>query len=511
MNITLLRKSLPTVEAQWLVVGVFESQSEPPPGLDGTAVGAMVSRLRAEKEVTGSLGELVPLFEPPGLAARALLLVGLGPRGRFDSGPAFAAGFTAAKRLAGKARETVALALPEIGQTGSIASALIEASIVGTQNSGLRKTEPNRHLFGTLSLVVEPELGEDIIDELESGLRRGEIVGEAINLARQLANTPPSAKPPARLADRIASIAGEAGIAVETWDPARIRNERFGGLLGVAAGSDEPPSFLTLDYQRGGSAPRLALVGKGVTFDSGGLCLKTPSSMEDMKSDMSGAAIVAATMQAVARLALPVNVTGYLALTENMTGGKAMKLGDVLTLRSGKTVEVMNTDAEGRLILADALCYAAESAPHRLLDLATLTGACMTALGTKVAGLFSNDDSFCEDFLLACRVTGERAWRMPLDEDYLEGLKSHVADLKNIGGKWGGAITAAKFLEQFVKDIPWIHLDIAGPSWNDSDSAARDVGATGCFVRSLVRLLERAGAQSEPAEPPGDARATRSQ
>jgi leucyl aminopeptidase len=213
--------------------------------------------------------------------------------------------------------------------------------------------------------------------------------------------------------------------------------------------------------------------------------------MEDMKADMTGAAVVAATMQAVARLNLSVNIAGYLALTENMTGGHAMKLGDVLTIRNGKTVEVLNTDAEGRLILADALSFAVEKKPGRLIDLATLTGACMVALGTKVAGLFSNNDVFCGEFLDVTRQTGERAWRMPLDDDFKEGLKSQVADLKNIGGKWGGSVTAAKFLEQFVGTTPWVHLDIAGPSWVDSDGPTRDAGATGCFVRSLVRFIER--------------------
>jgi leucyl aminopeptidase len=195
-------------------------------------------------------------------------------------------------------------------------------------------------------------------------------------------------------------------------------------------------------------------------------------------------------MHAAARLDLPVNLSAYLALTENMTGGRAMKLGDVLTIRNGKTVEVLNTDAEGRLILADALSYAVEQGPTRLLDLATLTGACMVALGTKVAGLFSNDDTFAAEVLAACARTGERAWRMPLDDDYDELLKSTVADMKNVGGKWGGAVTAAKFLQRFVAKTPWVHLDIAGPSWAESDSSSRDAGGTGCFVRTLVALLE---------------------
>jgi leucyl aminopeptidase len=245
-----------------------------------------------------------------------------------------------------------------------------------------------------------------------------------------------------------------------------------------------------LEYRGGGATPPVALVGKGVTFDSGGLSLKPSASMEDMKSDMTGAAVVAASIRAAALLGLPVNVTGYLAFCENMTGGEALKLGDVLTIRNGKTVEVLNTDAEGRLILADALSFAAERRPSRILDLATLTGACIVALGQKVAGLLGNDDDLCDHVLDACRVTGERAWRLPLDDDYKESLKSNVADLKNVGGKWGGAITAAKFLEQFVADHRWAHLDIAGPSWNESDSATKDAGATGCFVRTLVKYLE---------------------
>jgi leucyl aminopeptidase len=498
MNITLLRQPITSVQAQWLVQGIFENETEPPRGLEDTALGTTIERLRSEKELTGTIGELAPLYHSPGLAAGAVLLVGLGPRGRFDAGAAFSAGCTSAKRLAGTGRDCVAVVLPSAGDPNSVASAWIEGAIIGTQSSGLRKTESNRHPFGTLALIVQPEQAEESVLALEHSLRRGAIVGHAVNLARELANTPPSDKSPTKLANRIRLVASDAGVSVEVWDKERIDHERFGGLIGVAAGSDEPPCFLILDYRLGGNSPTLALVGKGVTFDSGGLCLKPGASMEDMKADMTGAAVVVATMQAIARLAVPVNVTGYLALSENMTGGKAMKLGDVLTIRNGKTVEVLNTDAEGRLILADALSFAVERRPDRLLDLATLTGACVTALGTKVAGLFSNDDAFCQDFLSACYQTGERAWRLPLDEDYKEALKSHVADLKNIGGKWGGAVTAAKFLEQFVGSTPWIHLDIAGPSWCDSDSAAQDVGATGCFVRTLVRLLEQTAASTLP-------------
>ena len=386
--------------------------------------------------------------------------------------------------------------LPRAEEAQDVASALIEGAIVGTRGPGLRKTEPNRHAFGSLSLIVGPSQTEDQVRAFERTLVRAEVVGHAINLARDLVNTPAGGE-----------VAGQDSPSGSAWSPMTPGSPSMSGMKPGSARSGSAGCsawrrartsllrFVILDYQHGGDSPTLALVGKGVTFDSGGLSLKPSASMEDMKSDMTGAAVVLATIQAVARLGLPVNLTGYLALTENMTGGRAMKLGDVLTMRNGKTVEVLNTDAEGRLILADALSFCVERRPHRILDLATLTGACIVALGTKIAGLFGNDESFCQEFQTACRRTGERVWRLPLDEDFKEQLKSQVADWKNVGGKWGGAVTAAKFLEQFVGSTPWIHLDIAGPSWADSDSATRDAGATGCFVRTLVALVEQ-GADS---------------
>jgi leucyl aminopeptidase len=488
MNVQPISRPLAEVDARWLVLGLFDDRDEPPSSIRGTPLGDLVGRLLVGKEVARGLGETTPLLGHAGLPAGSVLLVGLGPRPRFDAGAAYAAGVAVGRKLGSKPRELVAVALPDSDQPHAIASALTEGVIVGTRGPDLRKSEPVRHPFGGLQVVAVPEQlpGRD----LDAAVRRGEVVGGAINLARDLANLPPAEKPPAHLADVAQQAATAAGIAATVWDEGRIKAERFGGVLGVAAGSDAPPAVVVLEYRQGGDAPALALVGKGVTFDSGGLCLKPSGSMEDMKADMTGAAVVLATMVAVARLKLPVNLSGYLVLTENMTGGQAMKMGDVLTIRNGKTVEVLNTDAEGRLILADALSYAVEQRPARVLDLATLTGACIVALGNKVAGLFSNDDAFAHDVLDACRATGERAWRLPLDDDYKEQLKSHVADLKNVGGKAAGAITAAKFLEQFVDGTPWVHLDIAGPSWAESEAATRDVGGTGCFVRTLITLIE---------------------
>jgi len=476
-----------SVRADWLAVGLFDGDEGAPAALRDTPLAERVARLAASKEIPAGVGDVTPLLGAEPGEARGLILFGLGPRSAFDAGAAFAAGVALAKKLSAKLREAVAVVLPDAGDPAAVASALVEGAIVGTRGPGLRKSEAGRQPFGELLLVVTP--GVSGADAIEAAVRRGQVVGEAVNLARDLANTPPAEKSPRTLAAKAEEVAAGCGLAVEVWEESRLRQEAFGGLLGVAAGSAEPPAFVILSHRKGGDSPATALVGKGVTFDSGGLSIKPSASMEDMKADMTGAAVVLAAMQAVARLDLPVNVDAYLPITENMTGGRALKLGDVLTIRGGKTVEVLNTDAEGRLILADALALAAERSPARILDLATLTGACIVALGPKFAGLFSDDDPFADALLAACRRTGERAWRMPLDDDFKEMLKSHVADLKNVGGKWGGAISAAKFLQQFTAGVPWVHLDIAGPSWVDSDSPARDVGATGCFVRTLVELL----------------------
>jgi leucyl aminopeptidase len=265
----------------------------------------------------------------------------------------------------------------------------------------------------------------------------------------------------------------------------------MGAVLGVAQGSTRPARLAILRYF-GGSSSALALVGKGVTFDSGGLSLKTNEQMIDMKCDMAGAATVASAVQAIAQLKVPINVLAVMPLVENMPGGYAVKLGDVLRARNGKTIEILNTDAEGRVILADALAYAAEQKVDHIVDLATLTGACMIALGTEIAGLMSNEDAWAGRVRRAILDAGERAWQLPMDADFEEALQSNVADYKNAPGvRFGGAITAGKFLEQFINKIPWVHLDIAGPAWADKESTARDAGATGAYVRSLIELAHR--------------------
>jgi leucyl aminopeptidase len=275
------------------------------------------------------------------------------------------------------------------------------------------------------------------------------------------------------------------------WDEKRLESERCGSLLAVARGSQRPPRLVQIEYRGGkpGDAP-IALVGKGVTFDSGGLSLKPTDSMTTMKCDMAGAAAVLATLAAAARLKLPVNIVGLMGLVENMPSGTAMKLGDVLTARSGKTIEVLNTDAEGRLVLADVLNVALDRKPAKIIDLATLTGACVVALGTDVVGAFANNQPWCDAVLNAARAAGEAVWQMPMFPEYNELIRTEIADIKNTGdGRWGGAITAAKFLEEFVGETPWVHLDIAGPAYFEKPKPWHDVGGTGVMVRTLVELL----------------------
>jgi leucyl aminopeptidase len=484
MKVQPIRRHLASVSAEILAIGLFDGDAGLPIGLEGLSIRETLGRLIDAKDLSRSVGDVVPLLglKDSGLAASSVVMFGLGSREKFDNGAAFSAGVALGKKLAARPRDHVAVAVPDSCDP----AAIVEGVIVGTRASDLRKSEPSRHPFGTLTIVGPA----DAPDSFDDAVLRGEVVGQAVNLARDLANTPPAEKNPTHLAAMAREAAESAGLTVVVWDESKIREERFGGLIGVAAGSDQPPAFVILEHRKGGDSPTLAMVGKGVTFDSGGLSLKPSASMEDMKCDMTGAAVVLATMTAIARLGIEANVVGYLAMTENMINGRSMKLGDVLTMRNGKTVEILNTDAEGRLILADALSYAAEQEPSGILDLATLTGACIVALGTKVAGLFANNDAFASDVIRASGQTGERVWRLPLDDDYRELIKSHVADLKNVGGKWAGAISAAKFLEEFVDGRPWVHLDIAGPSWAESESSSRDAGGTGCFVRTLVALIE---------------------
>ncbi len=480
MQINRISTPLSTTEADALVVGVFSG--EPLSGAAAEADAAtdgLFAKLIERKDITGKKFEVVPLLAPPGIVADQLLVVGLGERAALDTGTMFRAASAAAKALAGKPRAYVAYFL-DAADTPARTEAAVAGAIVGCQGQDLYRAEKKRNPFGELLWS-----GGDA-----KGIENGRIIGESVNLTRRLVNEPPHDMYPASFAAKAEEVAKNCGLKAEVWDKARLEKERCGSLLAVARGSDRDPRLVILRYQGAGAgAPILALVGKGVTFDSGGLSLKPSDSMLTMKCDMSGAATVLGAMQAIARLKLPVNVVGLMGLVENMTGPGAYKLGDVLTARSGKTIEVHNTDAEGRLVLADVLNVALETGAAKIIDLATLTGACVVALGLDVAGLMTNDQAWCDTVAAAARSVGDPAWQLPMFPEYDEQIQGEVADIKNVGeGRWGGAITAAKFLEQFVDKKPWTHIDIAGPAFIEKPKPWLDGGASGAFVRTLVEV-----------------------
>ncbi|HEV2968879.1 MAG TPA: leucyl aminopeptidase [Pirellulales bacterium] len=471
---------LPTTDADAIVVGVFSGEALSGSSAEADrATGGLLAKLIERKEITGKKFETVALLAPSGVAAGQILVVGLGERASYDAGTAYRAAAAAAKALAGKPRGRVAYFL-DAGGSPALNEAAVAGAIVGCQGQDLYRAEKKRN---------PPK------EVLWSGgdpaaIERGRIIGDCVNLTRRLVNEPPQDMYPASFAAKAEEVAKQYGIKAEIWDQARLEKERCGSLLAVAKGSNREPRLVILRYQGAEpNKPLLALVGKGVTFDSGGLSLKPSDSMLTMKCDMSGAATVLGAMQAIAQLKLPVNVVGLMGLVENMTGPAAYKLGDVLTARNGKTIEVHNTDAEGRLVLADVLCVAVETGAAKIIDLATLTGACVVALGTDVAGLMTNDQAWCEAVAAAARAVGDPAWQLPMFPEYDEQIQGEVADIKNVGeGRWGGAITAAKFLEQFVDKKPWTHIDIAGPAFLEKPKPWLDAGASGAFVRTLIEV-----------------------
>jgi leucyl aminopeptidase len=445
------------------------------------ALGASRAEL-ARLGFEGSVGQALAL---PARDGRSMVAVGVG-----EPGTATAAGLrTAAAALARAADRfsSVATTLAGVGPVpaAEAAQAVVEGALLASYRFVTHKADKGR--AGLQSLVLA---GSDPA-ALEAGARRGASVGEAVRLARDLANTPPSHLTARRFAAIAQETAERVGLASEVLDEDAIAENGLGGLLGVNQGSAEPPRVVKLTYAPKGARATVGLVGKGVMYDSGGISLKPSDGMHVlMKMDMSGAAAVLGAMSALPALAPRVRVVGWMLCTDNMPSGSAMKLGDVLTIRNGATVEIHNTDAEGRLLLADGLCLAVEEGCDAVVDIATLTGACVTALGQKIAGLMGNHDVWVEQVAAASQRADEPTWRLPLPREYRKLLDSNVADLRNVGGPYGGALTAGLFLERFVGDTPWAHLDIAGPMNVDADEGWLTKGATAFGVRTLVELVE---------------------
>jgi len=437
-----------------------------------------LERVMDEAEFTGKVGQSLSVAGSGDVPYGRVVFIGLGPAP--DAEQVRRAAGTGARALMKSV--TVATTLHATGVEGA-PEAVGLGFALGTYTFTRHKTEPKPSLTTTLVLLDGSE--DDI-----AAAHRGRSIAAGVNLARDLINTPAMEKAPEALAQVARDLSDRAGLRIRVFDEAEIVAERLGGLRGVSLGASNPPRLVELRYEPDDAKGFVAFVGKGIVFDSGGLSIKPADGMETMKTDMSGAAAVFGAIQVIAELGLPVKVLGITPLTENMPGGSAMRPGDVLEIRNGKTIEVLNTDAEGRLVLADGLSLAAEEGPDLIIDVATLTGACKVALGEKIAGLFGADEP-ATLVLDAAAGAGERVWRMPLPEDYRKNIDSDVADMKNTGPRWGGAINAALLLKEFVGEVPWVHLDIAGPARASDAEHYIQKGGTGFGVRTLVEVARR--------------------
>ena len=392
----------------------------------------------------------------------------------------------AAVRAVGK-RASLATSLADVDgvDAATAAQVIVEGAQLAAYRFAGLKSDKSAGNLTQITLVV----GERRTAGAKLGVARGTATAAAATLARDLANTPPSHLTARQLADRAVEVASASGLTVEVFNRDQLEAMGCGGMIGVNKGSVEPPRMVRLSYTPRNPTGHLVLVGKGVMYDSGGISLKpSDASHAMMKMDMTGAAAVLGAMGALKAMKCKAQVTGYLMCTDNMPSGSALKLGDVLTFRNGKTAEIHNTDAEGRLVLADGLSLAVEAKPDAVIDIATLTGACIAALGQKMAGVFSNNQAFCDKVKAAAAASDEPVWQLPLEKGYRKLLDSNVADMKNVGGPYGGAITAALFLSEFVGDTPWAHLDIAGPMNADGDDGWMSRGATGFSTRLLIDL-----------------------
>jgi leucyl aminopeptidase len=471
-------------------------RNKPAPSVEcaDPAVRDAAKEVMASGEVTAKSFETTLLHRPAGLKAKRLLLVGGGKAKTFSAAELRQLAGTAVRTLKAKSIRSFALALPENGIAATEGvRAIVEGAFVGNFDPGYYKSDrkDNDQKIEAVTIVVQKEVQSDT-KPLESSMQAARIVAESQNFTRDLTNEPSNRMTPTILAERAKQMAAEVGLKCEVHDGDKIRQLKMGAFWGVAQGSDEPPALIVLRYEPEGAAKdvHLGLVGKGVTFDTGGISIKPADGMEKMKYDMAGAATMIGVMRAIALLKPKVKVTAIICATENMPSGKAQKPGDVQIAMSGKSIEIINTDAEGRLILADGLCYARQLGCTHLVDAATLTGAVVVALGYVNAGIFASDDPLYERFAKATQQAGEKMWRLPLDDEYKEIIKSNIADMVNSGGRWGGAISAAMFLKEFAEDTPWIHLDIAGTAWMEENKPWIAKGPSGIALRSLVEFVK---------------------
>jgi leucyl aminopeptidase len=477
-----------------------EADAKPQPTLltDDDAVLAAAKAVLASGEFKAGLNESVLLHAPAGLAAKRLLIVGLGKQAKISADKVRSAAGTAVRFLKPRGLHELVFVLPESDPKNLPLAACVrtavEGAFVGDFDPDTYRSDRKDQSIESFTVAAPASADKSA---LNAALAEGVILGESQNFTRSLVNEPGNKLTPTILGARAAEMASEVGLGWEVHSTEKLHELKMGAFWSVAQGSAEPPTLIVLRYEPEGisDGPILGLVGKGITFDSGGISLKPGENMEKMKYDMAGGALMIGAMRAIALLKPKVRVIAIVCATENMPDGKAQKPGDVQTAmpfspdKPGKTIEIVNTDAEGRLVLADGLTYARQLGATHLIDAATLTGACVVALGHTNAGAFSNDDEIWTKFDAALAASGEKFWRLPLGEEYAEQIKSEIGDIKNTGGRWGGACTAAEFLKVFVDETPWIHLDIAGLAWVEDSKPYIAKGPSGIGVRSILEWV----------------------
>src|SRR6266446_3007448 len=493
MQITLVTQPFAALETDALVSYVFE-ETDPVQGriaeIDHAATG-LLRKLAKSGELTGKMLEFTLVHAPAGHKAARLLLVGAGKREQWNSAPLRKLAGAALRYLKARSVKSFALLVREGDATEENAQAIAEGALTANFETDKYKTDKkNDKNIETVLLAGFSDAERAAGDK---GLLKGRVIADAQNFARDLINEPSNKLTPRILAEKAEAMAKAAGLSVEILDENKIADLKMGALLSVAQGGPEPPRVMVVTYTPANpkpGAPVIGLVGKAVTFDTGGISIKPADGMEKMKYDMAGGATMLGVMRALAALKPSVKVICVVPSTENMPGGKAQKPGDIQTAMSGKTIEVLNTDAEGRLILADGVHYAKQLGATHLVDAATLTGAIVVALANVNVGVFGSDQAWTDKLLASAKVVGEKMWQMPIDDDYRDFIKGTVADIQNISsGKGGGAITGAMFIKEFTGDTPWIHLDIAGTAWNDDAKPWLAKGPTGVALRTLVHLV----------------------
>jgi leucyl aminopeptidase len=484
------------VETECLVVVALDrgAKDKPEVALETTdeAVKKPAAEVISSGEVTGKSFETTLLHHPPGLKAKRLLLLGGGKTKDFSAFDLRRLAGAAVRTLKSRSLRSFAFVAPQTGLTPEASTkAIVEGAFVGNFDPDTYKSDRKDQTIDALTVVAGGDKSA-----LQKAMDEARMLGESQNFTRQLVNEPGNRMTPTILADHARKMSQEVGLKCEVYGAEKLKELKMGAFWGVAQGSDEPPALIVMRYEPAGAPdkPVLGLVGKGVTFDTGGISIKPADGMEKMKYDMAGGATMIGAMRGIALLKPKVKVISIVCATENMPSGKAQKPGDIQTAMSGKTIEIINTDAEGRLVLADGLCYARQLGCTHLIDAATLTGAVVVALGYANAGIFANDDAMYERFTKALAKAGEKMWRLPLDDEYKEQIRSNIADIMNTGGRYGGAITAAMFLKEFAEDTPWLHLDIAGTAWMEDNKPWIAKGPSGIAVRSLVEFAKSFGA-----------------